>query len=1353
MDEILLPSGHFHASNFGLSVSSTKNGQFSSLLASSILTNVTSCSRSRNDVSATAHQSLKIVGCHVHDCSNHLYGTACRDMNAGGSLLSHNTSFLRCTTEAPTHQNEYFSIRTELSPTESSHFFRLCTFKDCTTIDLYGGALHLQSPTSDLIIEDSSFESCMTDRLGMAGAVYHDPVGGIGLKTTLKASSFVKCSAPQNSPGSLYVRDPRAVTISDCVFLDSTCRDNGGALQLHQSNPPQKGAVLSNCLFQRCRVTSQFPERRLGGACYFYNHSSIRLDSLCFLENNATAGGIDIYFENFNDAFNKDTVTNCVSTSTPAEKRFLPSSHSDLLRDLPEPPTPSVDIEQNENQAVVTVNMDAVVSGKILVLVSNENGSRTEENGKAPRIGRLVLIDFVQNSSGSTIVSCGEDGLLQLPLTDYEVVTSSFFPKPALLAVNQPTLIENQTKAKVTLVGLMLKGEYTLTLSVNSSETDTMTVIVTFASNAGTLEEIVYDPETPTNAKLSFNTIYSVVKMEKDGESVLFKKGLFFTIDPEPERLTEISVGDINHTPSSTTTLLTFSSRALKREKEYTLTLVSTAAQNNPSHERTIKVMPDENGELKAFTATLYPFETEDEKKKSQLDFGVEYTVTSFLLGTAPILFDEEKTTFTTPHEPPRIEECEEPELSGDRSSVHVVFSGRALKDGLGHVNVTDGESFWESTSTLVCSSTNQCTATFLTGIVEDTTKLGFGQKYSIVSSRSMPPLFVVNENVKLSVPKAPIVTETETELNASTHLSFRIVMDGSDLPSTGVFTASLEGVSETVEITFDGNEGKSDWIEMRKNTAMQFNKTYTLSTLIHSESGKEDEHVLCSGVEIETPEGPTLLRVGEVKLEGQEMETVVMEIELKRMPVGSFQVEVIDSLDQSQTKIELTIAISDVSDTTAVIRESVGEAKTLKYGHSYDIVGMSSADIDVSIPSSLSFFVPNLPHFESISVSPNTLGTAILVSFSGSNFVGSYAVKLNSGFSFVIAASSPTQAASSEVLLGWSDGLPFNTQFPVSTITYTSSPSPSFSVKPGLSLDTPPKPTELTLFVNSLSTDSTRFCGGKSRPCSSFDPAWVIVKGIDVKRATLSIIDSASLSTPITISDKMIVLFSNGGNHEPTLTIPSSVSMGDEKGMVVVRDATLDIVDVGVDIESTLSSFIFLSAIDSTIVLKDGSFSGHPSVNSPLTNDDEEEENDVCGWSSGILQLDNSSTKITFTVLSNLSQGAVNMKGGTLKIDTSTFHDNIPTISSFLSARRNIHCSENGLIEIGSLNGGDGTGDTKSGFISSEDCTITSTVISPNAPLFIPTLSSESSSSLDKKTGTFSIVICGSTLILCLSK
>ncbi|KAK2945729.1 hypothetical protein BLNAU_19342 [Blattamonas nauphoetae] len=1308
-----------------------------------------SCRQSRNDASTAANPSQRIVGCHVSDCSNHLYGTACRDINAGGCLLSHNTSFLRCTTDASVRRTEYFSTRTDLttSSTDSSFTFDLCTFKSCSGSNTNGGAINLERSGTNLDIEDCSFESCWIYYVGVGGAVYHDVLDEIETKTVVNASSFVKCSTHQNCGGSVEIINSLVVVVSNCAFLDSSAFCHGGALHVNDHGVPRINVVMSNSLFQNCetRYTANSP----GGACYFDRVVSVQLDSLCFRKNTAASvGGHDLFFNLIPDVLDANTVTNCVSSSTPNTNRCYPTSYSHLLPDQTITITMSFALEQHDDQATVTLTLHEVVSGTILVFVSNEKGSRPEIAGTAPKIGRLLFVNFFENSSGSAIVSCGEDGLLQPPLTEYEVVTASFFPAQELLIVDAPRFNEKMTEVKVDMEGKLLEGSYTLTLSINSSETNTVTMMVTFASSSGTLNEIVYDAETPTNVKLSFNTIYSVVKMEKNGKSALVKEGLFFDTGPEPERLTAITAGEAESTPASTTTLLNFGSRVLRKAEEYTLTLISTAIPDHPSHERTIKLMTDANGELKTFTSILYPLETDEAAKAGQLDFGVEYKVKGFVVGTTPVLFDEGKTTFTTPPEPARIEVCVDAKLCGDRNSVRVVLSGRALKDGLGRVFATNGTSFWESTSNLDYCSPSECTASFLTGKVEDSSKLGFGEKYSIVSSPSTPSLFVVNENVELSVPNAPIVTTTTTELNVSTHLSFHVLIRGTDLPSSGVFDASLEGVSETIEITFDGGEGRSKWIEVRKSTALQFNKTYTLSSFFRSESGKEDQHVLCNGNKMKTPEGPTLLRVDRVDMEGPEKVTAAIHFVVERMPVGSFQVAVVDITDTTQANIELTVAILDVSDTTTEILESVGEAGKLKYGHSYRIVGMSSSDVDVSIPSPLNIVIPVLSRFESLTVAPNTLGTSILVSFSGSNLTGSYVVTLDSDFSFAIAASSPTHAASSEILLGWSDGLPFSSTFTLSLIASTSSSS-SVLLTPSLLLDTPPKPTELILFVNSLSLDSTRFCGEKTRPCSSFDAAWVIVKGIDVKRATLSIIDSASLNAPIEISDQMVVLFSNGGNQRPTLTIPSSVSMGEKKGMVLVESAILTITDVTVVIESTLSSFVFLFSFNSTVFVQLGSFSGLQAVNSPIANDSEEDVHDICSWSSGVLQLENSSTELSSSVISNLPQGAINMKGGSLTMETSAFRGNTPTLSPFPSARRNIHCSENGLIEIGSLSAGDGL-ETGSAWMSTSDCQLTAQESISRSPFFVPTLSTDSSSKLVKKTASFSVVISGSTLIPC---
>ncbi|KAK2940401.1 hypothetical protein BLNAU_24681 [Blattamonas nauphoetae] len=79
-----------------------------------------------------------------------------------------------------------------------------------------------------------------------------------------------------------------------------------------------------------------------------------------------------------------------------------------------------------------------------------------------------------------------------------------------------------------------------------------------------------------------------------------------------------------------------------------------------------------------------------------------------------------------------------------------------------------------------------------------------------------------------------------------------------------------------------------------------------------------------------------------------------------------------------------------------------------------------------------------------------------------------------------------------------------------------------------------------------------------------------------------------------------------------------------------------------------------------------DGSFVG-PSNSTPSTlneNDDDDADSSVCCWETGIMQLDNCSTRIDNTKFSNLQQGGINMKGGNLSIQTSASLATHPTLT-----------------------------------------------------------------------------------------
>ncbi|KAK2961565.1 hypothetical protein BLNAU_3363 [Blattamonas nauphoetae] len=131
-------------------------------------------------------------------------------------------------------------------------------------------------------------------------------------------------------------------------------------------------------------------------------------------------------------------------------------------------------------------------------------------------------------------------------------------------------------------------------------------------------------------------------------------------------------------------------------------------------------------------------------------------------------------------------------------------------------------------------------------------------------------------------------------------------------------------------------------------------------------------------------------------------------------------------------------------------------------------------------------------------------------------------------------------------------------------------------------------------------------------------------------------------------------------------------------------------------------------------------------------------------------MELTDTELNVTDNHFFDISQGVMTMKGGRVNIKASSFSNNSPNCQTFSSARRNIACSEGGDIHIESLSAGDGTDLHPSAWISSEGCPIKSTEVNTYAPLFIPTLSSDSISTFDKKTQSFKLTIEGTTLIPC---
>ncbi|KAK2944861.1 hypothetical protein BLNAU_20204 [Blattamonas nauphoetae] len=122
----------------------------------------------------------------------------------------------------------------------------------------------------------------------------------------------------------------------------------------------------------------------------------------------------------------------------------------------------------------------------------------------------------------------------------------------------------------------------------------------------------------------------------------------------------------------------------------------------------------------------------------------------------------------------------------------------------------------------------------------------------------------------------------------------------------------------------------------------------------------------------------------------------------------------------------------------------------------------------------------------------------------------------------------------------------------------------------------------------------------------------------------------------------------------------------------------------------------------------------------------------DICSWTTGLIRLNSCDVEVLKTAFIHLPSGAIEMKGGVLMIRSSSFESNTHPSSPFPSIRRNIHCSEEGKIEI------------------VDTCSLSVDDVESNAPLFVPTLSPNSTSAFEKKKNVFNVVVLGTTLIPC---
>ncbi|KAK2943033.1 hypothetical protein BLNAU_22044 [Blattamonas nauphoetae] len=882
-----------------------------------------------------------------------------------------------------------------------------------------------------------------------------------------------------------------------------------------------------------------------------------------------------------------------------------------------------------------------------------------------------------------------------------------------------------QKSAHVTLTGVKLGGDKDFNITVRKMDG---------SSPSGS--PVVLSGKLSASPLLSFETRYLITEFAvKDSVSYLDADVTFY-VPPEPARIEGVAwkLNGLNNV-----LIVELSGRLLSSAGQ---TVVLSGSSREVSS----------NGVIFDVTSTtcFVNFSIGSSEDNTHVVFGGRYTLLS--VGSGSSSFVVTNGLFIDVPHPPTITSITCPSAVTTPSFVLTV-SGSDLPSGKTFtVTLTSGHTFEISFSSETAGTSGDIA---IGGAGEVQSGTGYSIKSIIRKVSGQEGELILFPSTPLTTPLGPTLSLISCDFDLSNPNFVKVTLTTMNM-SSEAFTLTLTTTAapiEIVELSLSAASISSGLIVVEV-----YNKTQTLKYgRSYSVSGMRSSSVIAvvSAPTFSIPaQPPRIVASSSRTLNGDRTQ---MEINLVGRALSS-RTGTVGLTDGTKTWESLS-NVGVVDNTHCTAEFGVGEAETvglMKYGSSYTLKGSWTKTDGFIVNDGITVIVPLPLKITNMTFSfSNTLHTGCFVTLTGTGLIvgNSLNVTLNNSLSFIATITSDTEAKSAEVQIGWPSTIQHNTNYEITSIEAMNEDDGETFVDPAISGSTGSPVRPLVFFVDSGSShDSSLFCGDSDRPCSSIEVGWRIVEGVGVDQVSVKIIESTTLSTSISILSNKRVVITKGTDFSPTLRIPSSSSSmsggeGEEDVVLIeLEDSFLEMESLNVVVEWSDLSLSLIAASRSTVVLLSVSIAGPKERR--LWNSIEL-DGGLCDWESGFLKLVNSTTTITSTQLSHLWQGAINMDGGDLTIRSSSFDSNNPHSSSFPSLRHNIHCSEGGEIEVGSLSGGDGL-DTLSAWISPNYCSLTAKEEISRSPFFVPTLSSSSTSKLNKTEKAFSLTIVGSTLIPC---
>ncbi|KAK2945732.1 hypothetical protein BLNAU_19345 [Blattamonas nauphoetae] len=839
-----------------------------------------------------------------------------------------------------------------------------------------------------------------------------------------------------------------------------------------------------------------------------------------------------------------------------------------------------------------------------------------------------------------------------------------------------------------------------------------------------------------SSSEVVFGGRYDLLSVGSGSSSFIVKTGLFIEV-PHPPRITSITTpNEVN----SSSFVLSVSGSNLPSGETFTVILIS-------GHSFTVSFRSPSTG-----TSTVKI------GGSREIQYNTDYSIKSVMRTESGedaehILFPS--TPFKTPLGP-TLSSISCAFSSSSPNILNVSLSTERMPLEVFTLTLKSTKSPSE-TICLTITSSDISAGFVLVEVYKESKTLKYGTEYSIVGMTSLSVVGVVTA-LAFSTPSKPIrITSADCSLGGDQQKSALVTLTGVKLGGGKTFSVGVRmmGGSTLIgdEIKLSGKlsgdsssttHSLSVVIIGTANPLLSLGTKYVITRLEVSGSVCVVDQDVTFSV---PPEPPRIVRMEKRELTKDRTKVIVL-LEGRAFVSRTGKVSLTNGISNWESLLDVNI----VDDTQCTAEFAVGEVETSKHlssGETYTLKGSWTESSGFHVEDGITVVVPFPPMVTQMDfVFSNTLHTGCFVKLTGTDLIvgKSLNVTLNDSLSFIATITSETAAQSTEMLIGWPTTLQHNKQYTITSIEATDPDDGMTLFDPAVSNSTGSLPDDVVIFVDRGSTsDSTLFCGDRKRPCSWIEDGWKIVEGIGISSLSLSIVHNTTQREQARMERDHEVVISSGPSTKPELFVSASSSLLSEmegEGMVEVVGGRLWIHQVDV-VLSDSPSLIFIRIVAGHLMIETCSLT---STSSTPSNSD----SSLCLWSGGAIVLEQATTTITSSTFSELSFGAINMEGGSLKIETSAFHDNNPQSSSFPSLRHNIHCSGEGQLKIGSLSGGDGKVDHPHLWLSNEDCSLSGEDVNANAPFFIPTLSSSSTSTLNKTSQVFDLTIKGTTLIPC---